>query len=271
MPTPRPLSLLVTHALCRSSAACATMPPPAPPPPPMQGEGVDDAGGEGTVAWRGSDADRGVQTGEQTRAWLAQRRRGQIARLRGYAEAGVFPHNNESIHPMHMFIDPGGRLCAVANLIARDGQRPLVAATARRSNGTVVAAERSGPLHDWVLTSGLTREEVDRIQAPAPYLGGGAGRPVVGPPDETFVLSDRAISERAMIRQLQAHFAEVIAELEDDTDASLTIAALRLESGGLPQLPERIGASAPRRRRGGGELAPPRDGALTLGRAEVQM
>ena len=48
-----------------------------------------------------------------------------------YGSAGQFPHNTTTAPSLHMFRDPEGRLCAVANLVQTDGRGDLVEATVR--------------------------------------------------------------------------------------------------------------------------------------------
>lgn len=94
------------------------------------------------------------------------RRKLQIERLRQYRMRGIFPRNTYSNKVLRVLIDDGGRLCAVANLMALDGKRALVDATARTNRFVVFGQLKSGPLVDWVLTSGFTIEEVNAIQLP---------------------------------------------------------------------------------------------------------
>jgi hypothetical protein len=151
------------------------------------------------------------------RAELAQHRSQQITRLHAYAEAGVFPQNpRRTLVPVHMFKDMFGTRCAVANLIYLDGHGDLVDKMAAERNDVVVADETSGPLHDWVLGSGLTNEEVRRIQ--------GVGF--------EFALDDaRAIAERD---RLQKALREVEKELIAASDESLEVATNRLEQSSAP-------------------------------------
>lgn len=162
----------------------------------------DDAGTQIVVS---SDA-------KLVREQLAARRKVQIARLHEYAAKGVFPRNVVSKQPINVFRDGDGHLCAVANLVDLDGQHTLVDQTARTDNFVRVAEQPAGALHDWVLTSGFTREEIARIQAPY--------RPVQ-PDDVGF--------QQKETTRLQAHFAEVERELLAHTDESLDLAVARLQ------------------------------------------
>lgn len=151
-----------------------------------------------------------VKKAQEMRETLAARRAKMIERLEEYKDAGVFPKNRVSKTMINVFRDEDGHLCAVANLIHLDGLDELVDRTAKNDNFAKVAEKLDGGLHDWVLTSGLTREEVAFIQAP--YM---PVRPVV----------DFEAQERA---RLQAHFTEVLSQLRENTDSSLDLAMSRV-------------------------------------------
>jgi hypothetical protein len=152
------------------------------------------------------------------RETLAAHRAQQLARLHEYATQGKFPRNFTSQSPVHLFKDGEGRLCAVANLVHQDGLDDLVDATARGQNGVVLADVTQGRLHEWALGSGLTMEEIARIQAPSPFVQTGRN------------LAARPSSEQRMIATLRAHFSEVEAELASQEQASLDVATARLQA-----------------------------------------
>ena len=140
---------------------------------------------------------------------LVERRHAQIARLQAYANAGVFPKNHSSPVPLHQLKDPEGNLCAVANLVHLDGHDDVIDAFAIEHNDVLIGEETSGPLHDWVLTSGLTAEEVAHIQAPAPPM----------PNAEAEMQANIALMQR---------FDEVTKELIENENASLDLALARV-------------------------------------------
>jgi hypothetical protein len=158
----------------------------------------------------------------ELRAELQAHRLLEIQRLHDYAAAGVFPRNYTSNTPLHMFKDPDGRRCAVANLLHLDGHDDLVDATARSDNGLVVGTLTSGPIYDWVLSSGLTLEEVAAIQAPAPRI--------YDREDTTVALPGMPLKpiEPVVQEQLQQHFAQVEQMLIANSDQSLDLATARL-------------------------------------------
>jgi hypothetical protein len=145
------------------------------------------------------------------RSDLADRRQLQIARLRDYQGAAQFPR--QTLDPdakVNLFIDDDGRLCAVANLLALDGQRGTVEIVARVNNTLRMADVHDGALMDWMLGSGLTQEEVVFIQEPYYFDEG----------------NDLARAQE--VERLQRHFAEVEKRLVADTDRSLDLAVDRL-------------------------------------------
>lgn len=150
------------------------------------------------------------------RAQLAAHRDQQIARLDAYARAGRFPHDYTTAPSLHMFRDAEGRLCAVANLVHEDGRDDLVEATVRTRNDLAVADVHDGPMLAWMLASGLTQEELARIQAPAPLV---AAPPLPAAPPR--------IDELTMIATIRAHVAEVEAELRANREKSLDVAVDR--------------------------------------------
>jgi hypothetical protein len=91
---------------------------------------------------------------------------------------------------------------------------------AAERNDVVVADEASGPLHDWVLGSGLTNEEVRRIQ------GEGFDFAFEGSLPPEFV-------EGALRDAIRKHLRMVEAELVAATDRSLRVALDRLEGPSL--------------------------------------
>jgi hypothetical protein len=142
---------------------------------------------------------------------LAAHRHEQIARLHAYAEAGIFPRNLWSPEPLHQLKDPDGRLCAVANLVHLDGHDDVIDAMSLEHNDVLIGDEKSGPLHDWVLTSGLTAEEIGRIQEAALYM------------------PDPAAEQQANVAS-KKHFAKMEAELTANEQASLDVAVARLDA-----------------------------------------
>lgn len=97
---------------------------------------------------------------------LEARRAKNLKAFRTYRRAGVYPHNYMRRGPLNVWRDRDGHLCAAATMIDKDGKHDLVTATAAASNYTRLLDVTEGELMDWILTSGFTIEEIDRIQAP---------------------------------------------------------------------------------------------------------
>jgi hypothetical protein len=85
-----------------------------------------------------------------------------------------------------------------------------------------------GPMLDWMLGSGLTQEELARIQAPAPVLAAPSRPlPVPAPPSPPVAVAPPRIDEPTMIAAIRAHIAEVEAELRANREKSLDVAVDR--------------------------------------------
>jgi hypothetical protein len=153
-----------------------------------------------------------VDAGSPLERSLRDERSRALDRLHDYAIAGRFPRNLDSEGYAHEFLDADGVPCAVANLIWQSGHEDLVRSTAASRNDVVLSDVTTGPLADWILTSGLTREEVAFIQAPAPPM------PRSAPVDEQV----------AARSQLRARLLAVESVLRGDTDASIQLATERL-------------------------------------------
>ena len=180
-----------------TATACATMAPSQLDRPTPVAEPAPDPSTRPTV-------DRTA-----LRKQLAEARAAQVQRLRDYAAAGAFPKNRVSLAKINVFIDDEGNLCAVANLMAKSGARDLVDRTAAAKNLIVLATVTDGELMDWMLRSGLTQEEIARIQEPYfPY--------------------DDPVSWKQEQDRLRAHFAAVLVELDRDAEVSLDLAVDRL-------------------------------------------
>ncbi len=207
---------------------------------------LPDAGGRISAPSKTDTAADRPDTHEAVRAALLEHRRREIARLHEYAASGVFPINRtDPSGPIHMFRDADGHLCAVANLVYRDGLTDAVKRAAAEHNDVVVANETEGALHDWVLTSGLTREEVKRIQ------GAGFEDVMIGADGKiTMGAGGRGIAVRIALQRIetQKRLAEVEAELVANTDLSIALATERLDESVTPEalasLPETIHAQS---------------------------
>lgn len=148
---------------------------------------------------------------------LRARRAAGIAFLEAYAAAGQFPVAPSVPGLHHQFIDRYGRRCAVAAMIEHSGHGDLVRTTAATDNDVVLAELTDGPLVEWMLGSGFTREEIAVIQVPG-WKPSAPVRPVAAPRPE---------NPASEIKRIREHLRDVLKLLRDDTEISLIKAAER--------------------------------------------
>ncbi len=154
---------------------------------------------------------------------LEKRRAKNLASFRAYRKAGVYPHNTFRPGPLNVWLDADGHLCAAATMIAMDGKQKLVDDTAATNNQIRLMNVTEGALLDWILTSGFTIEEIDRIQAPMIYPDGRVDGWPLQPRD--FTAEDA---------KLKAGYAKTDAWLVKHKKSSLDTATDRVMSN--PQL-----------------------------------
>lgn len=148
---------------------------------------------------------------------LEARRAKNLAAFRAYRKAGVYPHNMVRFGPLNVWIDGEGHLCAAATMLDKDGKHDLVVEIGKTNNQIRLLNVTEGPLMDWILTSGFTLEEIDRIQAPAVF------------PERDLAAEDA---------RLKIVYAETDAWLVKHAKAGLAEAAKRLMAN--PALAERL-------------------------------
>ena len=152
---------------------------------------------------------------------LLSRRAKNIAAFRAYAGRGVYPHNFVTEGPLNVWIDEEGHMCAAATMIFRSGARSLVRQVGRDDNYIRLGDVTTGPVMDWILTSGLTQTEVATIQEP--FMG------PVEPPHPAPQPIARKPSPRVLEDQrLAARYGEVLDLLASSQAASLDAAIDRL-------------------------------------------
>lgn len=105
-------------------------------------------------------------TDRSVRIFLAERRRQNLQRFRVYVESELYPRNRTTPGPASVLIDTEDRFCAVANLMRQDGLEAELRRMSRTQNDVRLRTVTSGPLYDWMIASGFTIEELDRIQEP---------------------------------------------------------------------------------------------------------
>lgn len=157
---------------------------------------------------------------------LASRRAKNIAAFRAYATRGVYPHNFVRDGALNVWIDEEGHMCAAATMIFRSGARSLVQQVGRDANYIHLADVSTGPVMDWILTSGLTQDEVATIQEP--FMRVPEPQPMPEP-QPIVVAPVRMPSPRvAEDQRLKARYREVLALLASQQAPSLDAAIDRL-------------------------------------------
>jgi len=114
---------------------------------------------------------RNPVTRDAVRAKLAANRAANLARFRAYQRGGVFPSNTYTDSKLNVWQDENGHFCAAATIIRMSGQTALVDKVAEQTNFIRLADVTQGPLMDWILTSGLTQDEIAAIQEPMMPVG----------------------------------------------------------------------------------------------------
>jgi hypothetical protein len=108
---------------------------------------------------------------------VLERRRQQIAVLADYAAVGVFPINPGLPTPSPIFIDGGGRACAVGHLMIESGAADLAQRICAASNFAYVPDIAVSGAIEWMESVGLSAEECAWIQ---PAYGCPGGDVTVG-------------------------------------------------------------------------------------------
>ncbi len=156
-----------------------------------------------------------VATRAQVRAKLISARAANLQRFRAYQAKGTFPSNTFDARKLNVWMDEAGNLCAAATIINASGQSALVQKVAEQNNFIRLADVRQGPLMDWILTSGLTQQEIAAIQEP--FMPVYREQPVVEP--------DLRSAEN---QRLMRKYKQVEAQIVRNQKKSLDIAVDRL-------------------------------------------
>lgn len=181
-----------------------------------------------------SRADDGPNFRQRLRSALEKQRKTHLAKFHQYRVKRVYPHNKYEPDMRNVWKDRDDHLCAIATLVNADGLGELVDQVATKQNFVKISDLNDGPLIDWVLTSGLTQEEVVMIQAPTQA-------------DVEEMEWERHKEERKLARKLRreddrlaANYLAVEKALGQPriADAGLELAVARLEAH--PELADRL-------------------------------
>ena len=152
-------------------------------------------------------------------ALLAQRAK-NLASFRAYQKAGTFPSNTYKNQKLNVWRDDGGHLCAAATIINLSGQTELVNRVAEQNNFIKLGDVTTGPLMDWILTSGFTQAEIAMIQEP--YMPVSRRPP---PVDQRVIDARLRAGETARLATL---YKQIDAKLVAAQRASVELAVTRL-------------------------------------------
>lgn len=148
----------------------------------------------------------------------------RIADLEAYAKAGSFPQNDYSISDFTpVFVDGAGTACAVGHLMRCAGATGLVDTVAAESRFVKLHEIQIGPVVDWILTSGLTKEECELIQPSYPWK-------TDPPPDKEPDMRalERLAGDPESVTFIRHHLLATARKLRKDTPLSLQLALQRL-------------------------------------------
>jgi hypothetical protein len=171
------------------------------PPPPHPVAGADsvpeDLSAPGVVPARAT-----------VRKMLADVRAHNLAAFHAYAIAGIYPSNIYSDGELNVWRDDDGHFCAAATMIRASGAIALTERVADQNNNIKLGEVTQGPLMDWILTSGLTQDEVALIQRPF--------NPVASKPDPQIIAQARIdarkrAAETARLKKLYARIERQLA------------------------------------------------------------
>jgi hypothetical protein len=170
----------------------------------------------------GATADRdiyrvGVVDRAKVRAKLAANRADNLARFQAYQQAGVFPSNTYDARKLNVWIDADGRLCAAATIIKASGHGMLVTKIGEQNNFIRLADVKQGPLMDWILTSGLTQDEIVAIQEPFEGVG---DEPNGRMAPRTVDLQKRRIEDNRLRNTYKAVAAQIVKNQAASLDAA---------------------------------------------------
>jgi hypothetical protein len=167
-------------------------------------------------------APRRVLDRAAVRAALAQARVTNLDAFRVYQKAGVFPSNTYKPGKLNVWLDEDGHFCAAATIIKMSGQDDLVNKVAEQNNFIRLADVKQGPLMNWILTSGLTQDEIAAIQEPFMDV---SDRPRIEPSQPILVDAQLRKAEDARLR---AKYRSVDKRIVKNTSKSLDLATDRL-------------------------------------------
>jgi hypothetical protein len=159
---------------------------------------------------------------DAVRAKLLDNRKANLARFRAYRLKGIYPNNVFTGGLANIWRDQQGNYCAAATIIRASGEIALVEQIAEDDNFIKLADVTAGPVMDWMLTSGLTQEELVMIQKPFRPV---THEPAIAPVEPIAIDPTLRAAETARLAKL---YRQIELRLAKQTKASLELAVQRL-------------------------------------------
>jgi len=172
-----------------------------------------------------------VLTREKVRARLTEARERSIAAFHAYRTTSSYPSNTFTDGALNVWRDSEGRFCAAATILRVTGGMDMSERIASEDNNIKLANVTDGALMDWVLTSGLTQEELALIQRP--FMPVTKRPPAV---DQERQL-DLAMKQKET-KRLAALYAKIEAKVKKQSHASIETATNRLMAN--PELAKKL-------------------------------
>lgn len=158
------------------------------------------------------------------RAALEQARAQSLSAFQVYMSNHIYPSNTQGAGKLNIWRDAEGHYCAAATIIRTSGRIALSEQVAATDNNLRLINVKDGALMDWILTSGLTQQEIDRIQEPFMFEGPDGKMITAG---MSMGVKDPAKKAAEIVRLIKVYTA-TYAALEKNQKASLDIAVNRL-------------------------------------------
>ncbi len=103
---------------------------------------------------------------ERVKRALVKQRARHLAQFRAYRNRGVFAHDLDRAGEVYVWRDDDGHLDPIAAMMTSDGKQRLVTDYAPSMIGIHLIDLTSGDISDWMLMSGFSIDELDRMQRP---------------------------------------------------------------------------------------------------------
>lgn len=179
-----------------------------------------------------------IVTRERVRAKLAEAREKSIAAFHAYRTTSSYPSNTLTDGALNVWRDSEGRFCAAATILRVTGGMDMSERIAFEDNNIKLADVTDGAMMDWILTSGLTQEELALIQRP---FMGVRKRPQWN--DDAMQID--LVKKQKETKRLAGLYAKIETRVKKQSRASIDTATDRLMAN--PDLAKQLLAGAIRR------------------------